>query len=477
MSEIKKKKRLNEQDLYLLCENVFDHLQCSVSITRGDSTFIHANAICEDIFGFSAKDYRGKSVTELQKKGIWNPSITLQVLEHKKKIITTQVDKYGVVRPIEAIPLFNAEGDVDFVICFSAWDSSSFEALHREYAHLEAELHRYTQNVCSLDMQEQSPLGLVTENERMKKIHRLIAQIAPYKACVLFTGESGTGKAFYAQKLHSLGAKATSPFIELHCRAIAPQAIEYELFGDTMDYGSHRGKSEQGGKCETEGALQRAEGGTLLLQGVESLPLDVQMRLAAVMARSQNMHEGGDLKESIGSVRILATTTKDLSKLVQKGRFAKELFYLLCSISIEIPPLRKRPEDLLAFILYFANKKNTEYNFQKYLSQKTLDVMLKYSWPGNIREVLSSIERVFLLTLEDEITPSALPDSINTEDIQTAMSETFTLKGAMDFYEKRILLQAYEKYKTTVAVAKVLGISQPSVARKLARYREEEGLS
>lgn len=213
------------------------------------------------------------------------------------------------------------------------------------------------------------------------------------------------------------------------------------------------------------------------MQGVESLPLDVQMRLAAVMARSQNMHEGGDLKESIGSVRILATTTKDLSKLVQKGRFAKELFYLLCSISIEIPPLRKRPEDLLAFILYFANKKNTEYNFQKYLSQKTLDVMLKYSWPGNIREVLSIIERVFLLTLEDEITPSALPDSINTEDIQTAMSETFTLKGAMDFYEKRILLQAYEKYKTTVAVAKVLGISQPSVARKLARYREEEGLS
>ena len=144
-----------------------------------------------------------------------------------KKIITTQVDKYGVVRPIEAIPLFNAEGDVDFVICFSAWGSSSFEALHREYAHLEAELHRYTQNVCSLDMQEQSPLGLVTENERMKKIHRLIAQIAPYKACVLFTGESGTGKAFYAQKLHSLGAKATSPFIEftLPCHSAAGHRI------------------------------------------------------------------------------------------------------------------------------------------------------------------------------------------------------------------------------------------------------------
>lgn len=447
---------LSEQDLLALLRVFFEYTRCAVSVSRGDGVFIAANAECENCYGFSASEFAGQPLEVFQARDIFNPSVALQVIRHKRTINTTLRDKAGFTRPIVGVPIFREAGWVAYVVCFSAWDVTSYEELRTEYSRLEGELRRYSSEVRHLRAMGMEGRSVVTDNPGMRDMYLLLAQIAPYAAPVLFAGEKGVGKSYLARQLHDLGSCRQGPFIEFNCGVIPEGLVEAELFGP----------ADSGGG-EGVGAFSLAQGGTLLLKDVHALPLRTQSRLAALLANARST--GHATMTAAEGVRILASTTRDISVLRDDRGFYQELYYALSSIPIEIPALRQRPEDVLAFVLYYLEQTNARYSLCKRLAPSALDKLLAYEWPGNVSEVRSLMERLLLTCPATLIRVADLPGYIRgNSEIPDDMG--LDLKKSLEFHERRIVLLAYETHKTTVALAKALGISQPSAVRKLAKY-------
>ncbi len=459
---------VNSFDTSALLNNIlFDYIHDSVTITDGNGIILKVSASCENTFGFSAAEAIGKSIEVLEQEGFFRPSVTMMVLREKKKVTTTQLDKNGVSLPVTGIPLFNSNGEIIYVVCFTSWDFNSIEEMQKEYGRLKQELSRYSSEIKHLRSKELTLPAVIAESRQMKKICELLQRVAPYDACVLIKGESGTGKTLYAKMLHNQSQRSSGPFIELNCGTIPKSFLDFELFGCYQEDCKHI----QFRNDRKLGALELADSGTLLIKEIDMLPVNLQIKLAHLLKEEQEVLSSskGEVKPN---VRVVASTAKDLKQMVQEGKFREELYYILSTIIMDIPPLRERPEDTLGLILFYLEKKNLKYNLKKSLSQHSIDNLLAYNWPGNVRELQSVIERVLLTSPDDKVQSSHLPDFIRSYSFVTLDADNFNLKDALEFYEKRMVLQAYETHKTTTALAKALGISQPSAARKLSRYRE-----
>lgn len=434
-----------------------DYMCCSVSVASGEGILLSANPQCEFNYGFKSEEWVGKPLAQMEEAGIFKPSIALMVLENRKQITSVQPNRHGVLRPTIGTPIFDLDGDIAFTVCFSAWDPEKFDDLRKSYQLLERRFHAAEAEIQELRTREHPFPMVVSTNKKMEMLLQLFAQIAPYDASVLLSGEPGVGKAFFARFIHALRHNQNAPFVSLSCSTIPRNLLYSELFGQEHNEGR-------------TGAISRAAGGTLVLKEVETLPLNMQSHLATLI---QNQQESSTAPASgSGRFRLIATTDKDLKQLTVSGAFREELYCLLNMIPIRIPPLTERPEDLLALILHYVSRKNTEYGLDKRISEQAMDRLLLYRWPGNIREVQSLIGRLLLTTPENVIETRHLPEAIAGNTAGDADGANFKLKEACDFFEKRIILAAMEKHKTTVAVAKALGISQPSVVRKLAKYRD-----
>lgn len=305
---------------------------------------------------------------------------------------------------------------------------------------------------------------VIESNIQMKRITDLIKRIAPFDATVLLTGESGVGKNRFADMIHSLSERKDAPFVTINCGAIPENLLESELFG--YEKGAFTG-ANQSGKI---GLIETANHGTLFLDEIGDLPLPLQVKLLKVIQEKKITRVGG-LQEKDIDFRLIAATNKDISGLVETGAFRKDLFYRLNVISIAIPPLRKRKEDISHFVHHFTEKYNEKYRTSHVFSDRAMGFMETYPWPGNVRELENIVERIILTADEDIITENMLPPNIYSE---TAMNKykvgSKTLKEILQNVEEQILLETYEKYGTTTKVAEILGISQSSVSIKLNKY-------
>lgn len=445
----------------LLNDALLNYVHESVTITDGQGILLNASASCEENFGFCVKDFIGKPIELLAKKGIFRPCITLMVLEQKKKVTSRQPNKQGIQLFTTGIPVLNEKGAIAYVVSFSSWDIQSRDELEEKYLRLKKDLSRYSSENRVLRSKLIGLSPLVAESYAMKKLCEVVRRIAPYTVAVLITGESGVGKSYLARTLHKESLRSSAPFIEVNCGTIPQRILETELFGD-RECGVDRN-----GEGTKMSALELAESGTLFLSEVDNLPIDLQWRLVRLLKNT-------DTAESrVVDVRLIASSQKNLKQMVQEGQFREELFYMLNTIPLEIPPLRKRPEDVLALIFHFLETKNKAYKINKRFTQQALDILLDYNWPGNIREIESVIERVLLTSPDTVIQSSHIPDFICSY-ARNLDEKDFSLKKALEFYEKRIVLQAFEQHKTTTATACALGISQPSVVRKLKKYNAEK---
>ena len=305
----------------------------------------------------------------------------------------------------------------------------------------------------------QSPSFEWGKNRAFRSLIERAGQAATSDATILILGESGTGKEVLAQHIFSNSARAHKPFVTVNCAAIPENLLEAELFG-------YKKGAFTGAYQDKKGRFQEANGGTIFLDEIGEMPLQVQPKLLRILQEGEVSPVGGaNLKVD---VRIIAATNKNLRKQVELGQFREDLFYRLNVIPLQIPPLRQRPEDLHSLISHFIAKyckKNKKENLS--ISAEALRLMENYAWPGNVRELENAIERAVILCLGHQFTPEDLPDELShpqAEAVQLNIYQGMT----MDEIELAVIRNALKKnHGDKAKAAEELGISLRTIYRKM----------
>lgn len=285
---------------------------------------------------------------------------------------------------------------------------------------------------------------------------------------ILF-GETGVGKEVFAKYIYQHSARKNKPFIKVNCGAIPANLVESELFG--YEKGAFTG-ADKNGKM---GLFELANTGTIFLDEVGELPLDMQVKLLRVLQEQEFERIGGRKPVKV-DVRVLAATNRDLEEMVKQKTFRQDLYYRLMIFPVHIPPLRERPDDILPLAQLFLQTLNRKYDFKKYLSPLSAKMMQDYSWPGNIRELRNIIERAVIISNEDEIGPDTL-HLFTVEDRPETKSRILDpvkdLKTAMEELELEYINHAYEKYGNVREAAESLGMTPSTFVRKRQKYTKD----
>ena len=307
----------------------------------------------------------------------------------------------------------------------------------------------------------QQPGNIIGRSKAMKEILSLIAQVAPSRTNVLVTGESGTGKELIARALHFSSPWAERPFVSLNCGALPPDLLENELFGH--ERGAFTGAEER-----KPGLFEVVEGGTLFLDEIGDLPLPLQVKLLRAVQERRIRRLGGTEELDV-DFRLVTATNRDLSALIEAGDFREDLYYRLNVLTIALPPLRERRDDvpILAghFLGHFARREGKELDG---FNEAALSVLESYDWPGNVRELENVVERAVILARSRKITTTALPPSLLR---RKRIEELPTLEEI----ERQHILEVLERTGGNRSqAARILGLDRSSLWRKLKIYEGEE---
>ncbi|MCQ1529502.1 sigma-54 interaction domain-containing protein [Lutispora saccharofermentans] len=313
--------------------------------------------------------------------------------------------------------------------------------------------------------------NIFTCSKSMKRIIDLALRIAGSNAPVLILGPSGVGKEELASLIHKNSKRAQNSFVKLNCSAIPDNLIESEFFG--YEAGSFTGASRSGKK----GLIELAEKGTLFLDELGEMPPNLQTKLLRVLQNGKFLKIGA-YKESSSDTRIIAATNKDLQAMIKSGTFREDLYFRLNVIPIHIPRLNERREDIPLLSMYFLDYFNKQYNVNKKIRLEVMNQLLCHNWPGNIRELKNTIERLVLISLDDVITMDDLSYSYFAENkynsIESSISDiqyipNMTLREMVNEFETNIITQAVKKYGSIRKAAKVLDVTPSTLSRKLNR--------
>jgi DNA-binding NtrC family response regulator len=313
--------------------------------------------------------------------------------------------------------------------------------------------------------------ALVGKTPPMQRLYRLVERVAPTRATVLITGETGTGKELVARAVHDLSPRADKPFIAVNCSAIPETLLEAELFG-------HVRGSFTGAVQSRKGLIEEATGGTLFLDEISTLSQDVQVKLLRVLEDRKVQRVGSNTLLAV-DFRLIAATNKDLGAQVAAGTFREDLFFRLDVFPIAVPPLRERRDDIPLLTTHFTARFASEHEIDPpRVSPQTLSRMMAYDWPGNVRELENFIERSVIMYPGADGFPFDLPRAVSSNDSATALVRAAEEDWTLERLEREYLLSTLERNRWQQgAVAELLGINRRTIHRKLKRYREDGFLS
>jgi two-component system response regulator HydG len=328
---------------------------------------------------------------------------------------------------------------------------------------------------------------MVGHSPEMEKLYRIVSKVTFSTHPVLILGESGTGKELVARTIHTNGPNAGKRFMPVDLSALTPQQIESELFGHV------RGAFE-GADRERDGLLTTLGGGTIYLNEIAALPLDLQSRLLRALQDKSARPMGSDRALPV-TARVLAATSRDVVGLVEQGRFRKDLYFRLNVVTLRIPPLRERRTDIHALALHFLERIGRESGVTRMFSDEALRVMLEYGWPGNASELESAIERACALSSGPVVHMGDLPTQLQdfqmhrTQTARTAETEESELDGMLGVaprrkgilsiseLEKQAILGTIQQLKgDKLMAARLLGIGKTTLYRKLKEYGIGDGM-
>lgn len=308
--------------------------------------------------------------------------------------------------------------------------------------------------------------NLVTGSKRMRDVFDISAQVARRESTILLTGESGTGKELLAKAIHQNSLRASKPFITVNCGAIPENLIESELFG-------HRKGSFTGAAADRAGKFETANEGTVFLDEIGELPITLQVRLLRVI-QEREIDKIGFPKPIPVNVRIIAATNRDLRTLIEDGQFRKDLFYRLSVVTIELPPLRERRDDVPLLLAHFLKKHCARYKLPvPSVTDEALELLAQYDWPGNVRELENVIEHAVVLGRTDVIRTEDLPPHIrHAKSRVSSINLKLPDEGiSLEEVEKEILVQALEKQQwNQTRAARYLNISRKTLIYRMEKF-------
>jgi len=312
---------------------------------------------------------------------------------------------------------------------------------------------------------------IVGRSAAMRGIYESIRKVAEATSSVYIYGESGTGKELIARAIHRESARAEGPFVKVNCSALAEGLLESELFG-------HEKGAFTGAIRERKGRFELAHEGTLFLDEISDIPLSTQVKLLRVLQEKEIERVGGERTITV-DVRIISATNRDLAPMVETGEFREDLFYRLHIIPIEVPPLRERKEDILPLVTHFLHAIGAEVAKPvEGVSDEAMDLLLRYDWPGNIRELENMIERAIVLcegtVLDAQLFPlneRRTPRAGFGATLSVPPAGTITLDNALERIERAMIEDALEKSNgVKTKTAELLGIKTSALYYKLEKY-------
>lgn len=303
----------------------------------------------------------------------------------------------------------------------------------------------------------------------MQEIFKVITKIADFKTSILITGESGTGKELIAKSIHANSSRKDKPMIDVNCGGIPETLLESELFGHAKGAFTDAYKSKKG-------LFEEADGGTLFLDEMGELPLSLQVKLLRALQEDE-IRPLGDSKTVHVDVRIITATARILGEMVNKGKFREDLFYRINVLTIHVPPLRERKEDISLLVDHFVHKYNARLSLQiKGVDQDCLQLLVNYCWPGNVRQLENVIERSMVLSESDILTHTTLPPELlvhsSIQQDELMVWDEFSIKSNSKKLEKQLITKALAETKgNKTKAAGLLEISLPALLYKIKEYQ------
>ena len=330
------------------------------------------------------------------------------------------------------------------------------ERLRRENARLRAEM-----------VERHDFRGIIARSAAMDQIFKLIAKVAEVRSTVLITGESGTGKELVARAIHDASARRSHDFLAVNCGAIPETLLESELFG-------HRRGAFTDAHADKTGLFEEAGGGTLLLDEIGELPLNLQVKLLRTLQENA-IRRLGDTRDTPVDVRLIAATNRDLSAQVEAGGFREDLFYRLNVLPIHLPPLRERKDDIGLLVEHFIERVNARLGTSvASVTPEAERLLVAYDWPGNVRELENAVERAMVLAEGNAITADDLPEKIvEARDVvkTTLQSGELSIKKTVRTIEEELIRRALAKTGgNRTAASKLLEISHRALLYKIKNY-------
>lgn len=448
-------------------QRIVECIEEEILITDQNGFVRFMNSEAERVCGVKSEEIINKHVEYLERERIISSSITKEVLRTKKKVNILQRLKNGTTVLGTAIPVFDENKKLIYVICTSK-NVEEINKLMDKIEKKENELEGKNQEIIRLKERMFITDNVVFGSKQMESVKETILKIAPTDVTVMVQGESGVGKEVVAKLIHNLSRRNEYPLIKINCGLIPENLLESELFG--YENGAFTGAAK-GGKV---GKVELAQKGTLFLDEIGEMPLNLQVKLLEFLQDREITRIGGTAKIKVNT-RIVVATNRDLKAMVKAGKFRPDLFYRLNVLPINIPPLRERKDDIIPLVEFFLEKLNDKYQVNKELSAEVIEAFKNYGWPGNVRELMHVLERLVLTSDNDTINIDNLSGVLSGEVVSSARvicTGLFPLKAARRELDSQLVNRAYEIYQSTYKAARVLQIDQSTVVKMLKKYKK-----
>lgn len=405
-------------------------------------------------------DLSGQPVTELVKRGYLSDLVTTKVLTTGRPATMVQEIRDREIL-FTGTPVFDDSGRILRVIA-NIRDLTELNAMRRQLHKVTQEAEQYRSELSRLKVKALEE-GFIFNSPEMQRVLDLTLRVARVDTTLLITGESGVGKEIIARIIHEASKRSSQGFVKVNCGAFAPSLIESELFG--YEEGAFTGANRKG----KPGIFEMASGGTLFLDEIGELPLDLQVKLLRVIQEKEITRLGGTKSIPVDA-RLITATNRNLGEMVESGKFRKDLFFRLNVVNIAIPPLRDHITDIPLLVDHFIHRFCQKFNLTRRVSGELIQSFVEYDWPGNIRELENTIERMVIMSPNEWLDRSlfAVPAGKSVSAVPIG-----SLKAALAETEKRVILQAFQLCGGTRKTAALLGINQSTVVRKLQQYRKE----